>query len=270
MATTPEECLDALWEAAERLGESPTKAAYEELGLQPASATIIRQIGGWNAAKEQAGLETVQPKGGRLLPKPDDVTLPEGTSWEELSVDQRWHYRNREENANRTQERRARLRDWVDERKSDRGCNQCDESDAACLDLHHPDPESKDRAVGELITYGYGKDRLRKELDQCEVLCANCHRAHHHDVSTTGLRGWVHAHKATRGCIRCGMDDPVALDCHHTGEKRESVARLLVNDRPWEEVRDEVERCIVLCANCHRRKHDDVSTHDGKRGNPQH
>lgn len=40
--TTKAECLEALQRAAERLEESPTKAQYEELGLTPASATIIR------------------------------------------------------------------------------------------------------------------------------------------------------------------------------------------------------------------------------------
>jgi len=56
--TTEGECLEALREAAERLGESPTKAQYEELGMTPASATIMKTVGGWNEAKEQAGLET--------------------------------------------------------------------------------------------------------------------------------------------------------------------------------------------------------------------
>lgn len=56
--TTETECLEALREAAERLGESPTKAEYEDLGLRPASATIIRAVGGWNEAKEKAGLDS--------------------------------------------------------------------------------------------------------------------------------------------------------------------------------------------------------------------
>ncbi len=47
-----EECLDALREARATLGESPTKKQYEELGLRPASATILRQVGGWNKAKK--------------------------------------------------------------------------------------------------------------------------------------------------------------------------------------------------------------------------
>ncbi len=106
MPTTEAECIDALREAAERLGESPTKAQYEELGLTPASATILRQIGSWNEAKERAGLETNVSRGSRVASKPDEVDLPDHLVWEELSVDQRWHYRNREWNTERTLRRR--------------------------------------------------------------------------------------------------------------------------------------------------------------------
>ncbi|WP_236039455.1 homing endonuclease associated repeat-containing protein [Haloarcula salinisoli] len=53
-----DDCIRALREAADRLGESPTKADYEELGLTPASATIQRVMGSWNEVKEAAGLAT--------------------------------------------------------------------------------------------------------------------------------------------------------------------------------------------------------------------
>jgi hypothetical protein len=74
MATTPEECLDALWEAADRLEGSPTKAQYEALGLQPASTTIIRQVGGWNRAKRQAGLPRTLPRDRGWAPSPTTWT----------------------------------------------------------------------------------------------------------------------------------------------------------------------------------------------------
>jgi len=100
--TTEDDCIAALREAAERLGESPTKAQYEALGLTPASATIQRVMGGWNDGKKAAGLATNASTGSRVEPKPDGVDLPEHLAWDELSQDQRWHYRNREWNRKRT------------------------------------------------------------------------------------------------------------------------------------------------------------------------
>ncbi|OIB55550.1 hypothetical protein BBD46_04405 [Natrialba sp. SSL1] len=73
--TTEAACLEALKRAAEEFGESPTKAQYEELGLTPAFATIIRTCGGWNDAKERAGLETSYSRGSRGNPKPDEIEL---------------------------------------------------------------------------------------------------------------------------------------------------------------------------------------------------
>jgi hypothetical protein len=278
MRTSEQECLASLREAAERLGKSPTKAEYEELGLGPASATIIRVVGGWNEAKERAGLATEPSTGSRVKPKPDDVTLPDGKEWEELSVDQRWHYRNVEWNTERTLARRSRLRSWVNDRKHDRGCRNCGETDPGCLDFHHQDPATKEMAITELITHGYGREKLREEITKCEVLCANCHRREHdpRPESTAGAespteltkhgdlpsdergvrRAWLYEYKAATGCSRCEETDPRCLVFHHgSSEKRKTVSQMVSDGHPAEEIRNEVDRCTVLCSNCHRREH---------------
>jgi hypothetical protein len=264
MGTTEEECLDALREAAERLGESPTKAAYEELGLTPASATIIRVVGGWNEAKEKAGLETYRSNGSRVQPKPEDVELPDGEEWEELSVDQRWHYRNKDWNTQRTLNRRASIRSWLNDRKESIGCERCGVADAPVLEFHHQDPSQKERAINEMVTYGYGKDALRAEIQKCDVLCTNCHRRKHFEVPDPSAgseseqrRRWIYEYKQeSDGCTRCDQSDPACLVFHHTGDKkRATIARLVADGYPKGEIRAEIERCELLCANCHRTEH---------------
>ena len=269
VTTTEAECIEALRDAADRLGESPTKAAYEELELQPAASTILRVMGSWNEAKEAAELETYASTGSRVGPKPENVDLPDGVEWEQLSVDQRWHYRNVEWNEERTLKRRARIRAWVNEVKCTRGCSRCDETDPTCLDFHHPDPENKRMAITRMVTFGYGKESLREEMDKCEVLCANCHRKEHYEefcsdygggsraVDDGGLRTWLHQYKrASDGCTQCPETNPVCLDFHHDGdEKRETVANMISDRRPKDVIREEIERCTVLCANCHRKEH---------------
>lgn len=179
-STLPTDCRDALRTAADRLGESPSKAQYEALNLAPALATIIRTMGGWNAAKKAAGLETAASRGSRVQSKPDGVDISDD-AWAELSVDQRWHYRHREQNATQSLDWRARLRAWVHGSKRERGCARCSETDPACLDFHHRDEAEKTANVSELVSNGRSKAAISKEMKRCDVLCANCHRKEHAD-----------------------------------------------------------------------------------------
>ena len=99
MGTTREDCILGLQKAAEKLGRSPTRSEYDALGIAPTSAAIKYVMGGWNRAKDAAGLETYSQGAGRpgaIQPKPDEVELPDGYVWEELNPQQRWYYKNRE------------------------------------------------------------------------------------------------------------------------------------------------------------------------------
>lgn len=274
MATSKEECIDALQRAADELGKSPTKPEYEELGLTPASATIIRNVGGWNKAKELAGLETNPSRGSRTQTKPDDVDIPAEVDWDELSVDQRWHYRNVESNTERTRRRRTRLRRWLFEQKEQsNGCSRCGEDNPACLDFHHRKDEDRLMSVNKMVVYGYGKGRIRKEIAKCDLLCANCHRLVHARPYSTSvrprrleLRYWVLAVKdRSDGCSNCYVEDPHCLEFHHldSEEKSRAVSQLINFEVSKEELKQEIEKCKILCANCHRIEHYSVpvSTH---------
>jgi len=181
--TSEEDCVQALRHAAEEIDASLTKAQYEDLGVTPASGTIQRVMGGWNTAKEAAGLETNYSRGSRVATKPSDISLPDGCSWADLSQDQRWHYKNADWNQRRTLNRRAKHRAWVYEykRNSD-GCRRCGETDPACLDFHHRDDTEKEMTISKMITHGFSKAKLRAEMEKCDILCANCHRKEHHEV----------------------------------------------------------------------------------------
>ena len=180
---TETECLDALRAAARELGESPTKAQHEELGLTPAASTVLRVCGSWNEAKERAGLETCtqEESGGRQVqPKPPDVEIPADEKWEELTPQQRWYYKNRRHRIASTESRRKRLREWFTAYKRKHcECERCGESEPPCLDFYHPD--GKERAVSQMVNHGYARARILEEAENCCVLCANCHRKEHHE-----------------------------------------------------------------------------------------
>lgn len=56
-------------------------------------------------------------------------------------------------------------------------------------------------------------------------------------------------------CVDCGETEPLVLDFDHreSSRKADEVSRL-AHRRPWRVVLEEIEKCDVRCANCHRRK----------------
>lgn len=65
---------------------------------------------------------------------------------------------------------------------------------------------------------------------------------------------WLLEYLSSRPCVACGEGDPVVLDLDHIrGNKRASVANM-VNGHSLAAIQAEVEKCQVLCANCHRKK----------------
>ena len=68
---------------------------------------------------------------------------------------------------------------------------------------------------------------------------------------------WVRILKGIKGCSICGEKDPIVLELHHTQNdkhiklrKRKGRSYATLN---WELMKAEVDKCIILCANCHRR-----------------
>ncbi len=80
----------------------------------------------------------------------------------------------------RVKARRAAMRGWLDEYKSERACSKCGEDHPACLDFHHKDSKTKDFNVGNVRAWGWGKERMILEIKKCVILCSNCHRKMHY------------------------------------------------------------------------------------------
>lgn len=90
----------------------------------------------------------------------------------------RWYEKNKhvyiERNRTRTSEKRAYV-----QQKKDVPCADCGgRYPYYVMDFHHEDRDAKTHNVSSLITYGW--ERLKKEIEMCCVLCANCHRIREH------------------------------------------------------------------------------------------
>ena len=57
---------------------------------------------------------------------------------------------------------------------------------------------------------------------------------------------------AAHACVDCGERDPVILEFDHLRDKRADVTALANHGLPWATLADEIAKCEVRCANCHR------------------
>lgn len=181
---------------------------------------------------------------------------------------QRNHYKKyKNKFKSRLSESRKRNKKDVDDYKNSCPCEMCGENELACKDLHHE--RDKDKGISWAVRY-WGPDRLKKELDKCIVLCVNCHRKLHWKDVKTRKEGqiaectrrrrkrsdWFEDYKSNLSCS-CGENHPSCIDFHHrdSSDKFMKVSDMVCFAYKVERILEEIEKCDVMCANCHRKYH---------------
>ena len=72
-------------------------------------------------------------------------------------------------------------------------------------------------------------------------------------------REWFTTFKSTLKCTDCGESRPATLDFHHTDPKKtnKKVHKLVSDGHTKIRIQKEIEKCVVLCSNCHRIHHEE-------------
>lgn len=164
---------------------------------------------------------------------------------------------------------RRRLQAIVDEWKR-QGCVDCGYADLRAIDPDHRNSTEKDGHVSRLVQLCASATRIRAELAKCQPRCARCHRRRTREQRPSSWRSadrlppsWRRrlelqdrndAIKLGRGCDDCGWSQWArGLDWDHVRDfKVASISNLIANGRTWHEIEDEMAKCDLVCANCHR------------------
>lgn len=77
------------------------------------------------------------------------------------------------------------------------------------------------------------------------------------------LRLKILAVKRKGKCAICGETHPACLEFHHIDEKEEEISNML-SKYTEKEIMDEIKKCLIVCANCHRKLHWEEK-HENKR-----
>ena len=252
------------------------------------------------------------------------------------------HERERARLIRQVTERRAEVRQRIIEYLRGHPCVDCGEDDIVVLEFDHVGDKVADISV--YAGGGRSWERVKAEIDKCEVRCANCHRRKTRERSagpdrlsrqadrpsrmprlpvqlsldaTLGIRtcrvcaktkpiiefpyrslrrqtrqwicllcqreytnGWyrrnsnrqivkakvrnrraradlriqVRDYLLCHPCVDCGESDPDVLDFDHLRDKTANVSTLMQSPVSWKAVTDEIAKCEIRCANCHRRR----------------
>lgn len=75
----------------------------------------------------------------------------------------------------------------------------------------------------------------------------------------------VREFKRANGCSLCDESEECCLDFHHveSDTKEETISRMVALGNSWERIQSEMEKCILVCSNCHRKLHAGVLTLTG-------
>jgi hypothetical protein len=67
------------------------------------------------------------------------------------------------------------------------------------------------------------------------------------------IREWYVELKSTLSCEQCGQNHPATLQFHHLNPNEKEIGLGSVVSQGWskERIKSEIDKCMVLCANCH-------------------
>ena len=86
-----------------------------------------------------------------------------------------WKQKHAEQAKKRGRERKLKAIDYLGGI-----CVRCDNKfHPSVFEFHHRDPMEKDFQPSQVLQHSW--ENFRKELDKCDLMCANCHRLTHHE-----------------------------------------------------------------------------------------
>lgn len=123
----------------------------------------------------------------------------------------------------------------------------------------------------EIIGYAYrkwSKTHLLEEIAKCELVCVLCHRNRTYLRKQEVAKGWQNTQSykmyqrgmfyiwmaKSKPCKICGVQYlPWQMELHHLpGTKERLIGRLIRYS--LDRLQEEIDKCEVLCAACHRMK----------------
>lgn len=125
---------------------------------------------------------------------------------------------------------------------------------------------SKCKKVKSLSQFNYKKKNQGIKQSRCRICTRREIKQHYlnnrayylqkakerNDMMRKITKQYVLSYLNKHPCVDCGEKDPVVLEFDHIFKRDEYIA-ILVKNGAYKKVKEEILKCEVRCANCHRR-----------------
>jgi hypothetical protein len=110
------------------------------------------------------------------------------------------------------------------------------------------------------------RDGLRDECKKCHIINVKKQTR----KKKLWLKEAIQEMKRQNPCCFCGETEPICLDFHHLDEQKEVIISQVIHTcATWKRLETEVAKCVIICANCHRKLHIGLLTLTGKESRPE-
>ena len=149
-----------------------------------------------------------------------------------------------------------------------KACADCGEQDPILLEFDHVGVKTTE--IGALVAGSTRVELIDAEINNCEIVCCNCHRRRTYlrrgtkripesaqRITNWRVRRnleWIYNVLGRSKCEDCGIADPLVLEFDHIGLKRKNVMTMAWEGYSMDTIQIEMNKCDIRCANCHRRK----------------
>lgn len=121
------------------------------------------------------------------------------------------------------------------------------------------------------LCFAFKNKKLKKLHSRCKECQAKYHKKHYlsnkkyyshkRKINNRKYRSmgrkFIDAYKANCGCHFCKENTTCCLDFHHLdpNEKDSNISQMKGHARNIATIKQEIQKCIVVCSNCHRKLH---------------
>ena len=85
-------------------------------------------------------------------------------------------YKNRKDLYEAQKRHRIKVREKLFDFLSQQKCIDCGENDPIVLEFDHASQKEKFKQISTMLSGHYSWKSLSREIEKCEIRCANCHR----------------------------------------------------------------------------------------------